>query len=206
MDVAEIIGWSGSIISLLSVSMRTMVPLRILAFIAAAFFIAFGIMMEIWHSVFLNACLLAFNAWRLWEIHKITKDVSTLKGEPSEFKWLRDVSRPKSYSAGELVFQKGEAPDGLYYLDKGHVMLEEIGVTLKPGDVFGEIAFFTDQRARTASARCIDDCKIVPIDEASFVSIYHNNPTFSVSIVKLIAKRLLEGKVTQTQGSIPAGG
>lgn len=206
MDVAEVIGWSGSAISLLSVSMRTMVPLRIFACLAALFFIAFGVMTEIWHSVFLNAFLFTFNALRLLEIHRVTRDVNTLKGEPSEFLWLRDVATAKSYRDGDTVFKKGDKPDGLYYLDKGKVQLEEIGVTLKPGDVFGEIAFFTDARTRTASARCVGDCRIVPVDEATFVSIYHNNPSFSVSIVKLIAKRLLEGRVTQGPAPAVAGG
>jgi len=204
MEFEDVIGWTGSIVSLVSFSMKTMVPLRVLACIASALFIWFGIITGIYHSVVLNSALFVFNAFRLYEILKVSRAVKTLKGEPSEFDWLRDIARPSEMTEGELIFRKGDAPDGLYYLDKGTVELSEIGVTLNAGTVFGEIAFFTDAGERTSSAVCREDCHVIHIDESTFIDLYYRNPAFSVSIVKLISKRLMEGRIKPPETLHPA--
>jgi CRP/FNR family cyclic AMP-dependent transcriptional regulator len=96
-----------------------------------------------------------------------------------------------------MVFCKGDRPDNLYYLDRGEVLLEEIDVTLRDGDIFGEIAFFTEAKERTVSARCIGECRIVAIDEARFMSLFYQNPAFGFAVVQLISKRLMEGIETR---------
>ena len=62
--------------------------------------------------------------------------------------------------AGSIVFKRGDLADQLYYLAKGRIRIEELDIDLASGDVFGEIAFFTDSAARTATARCIENAEV----------------------------------------------
>ena len=38
----------------------------------------------------------------------------------------------KTYRAGDTIFQKGDSPDFLYYLESGRVHLKEIDVYVEP--------------------------------------------------------------------------
>ena len=96
-----------------------------------------------------------------------------------------------------LIFRKGDPADNLYYLESGRVRLVEIGTLLPEGELFGEIAFFTDARERTLSARCEGPCRIASLDERTFMRLYYQNPAFGVHVVRLIARRLIDGMATR---------
>ncbi len=55
--------------------------------------------------------------------------------------------------AGEVLFRKGDEAEHLYILVEGRVDFPEVNVSAKPGEIFGEIAFFSPERRRTLSAR-----------------------------------------------------
>jgi class 3 adenylate cyclase len=56
---------------------------------------------------------------------------------------------------GELIFQKLEKPDGIYFIDKGSVAVIDketsLASTLYAGDIFGEMAYFSPEGVRTAT-------------------------------------------------------
>src|SRR5213080_5468261 len=64
------------------------------------------------------------------------------------------------YSAGQMVFEQGDAPDRFYIISSGEVEVirrkrdgsEKILAVLHPGDYFGEIGLLTEAR-RNASIR-----------------------------------------------------
>jgi CRP-like cAMP-binding protein len=56
--------------------------------------------------------------------------------------------------------------------------------------MFGEIAFFAPDRRRTSTARCLTDCTLMSIDEATFRQLVYQNPDFGLEVVRLIAGRL----------------
>jgi CRP-like cAMP-binding protein len=56
--------------------------------------------------------------------------------------------------------------------------------------MFGEIAFFAPDRKRSSSARCLSDCTLLSIDEATFNELVYQNPDFGLAVVRLIAGRL----------------
>jgi CRP-like cAMP-binding protein len=58
--------------------------------------------------------------------------------------------------------------------------------------MFGEIAFFSPDRLRTATARCTSVCTVLSIDETSFKQLFFENPDLGFEIVRLIAGRLTE--------------
>ena len=197
IDIVELVGWVAAAFTLAAYSMKTMLPLRVASVFANLCFMSYGFLTEATPVLILHLLLLPFNLYRLAEIFRTKRKLRAARGGTADFAWLRDLTRPTRYGAGDIVFRKGDAPDRLFYLDAGEVLLEEIGVTLKPGDIFGEIAFFTEAKERTLSARCATDCEIVAIDEAKFMSLFYQNPSFGFAVVQLISKRLMDGIETR---------
>lgn len=78
------------------------------------------------------------------------------------------------YRAGELIFAEGDAPNGAYLIESGRVeittlqfnqprVLSELG----PGMLLGEMAVI-DHSPRTATARALSDCRLIPINREQF--------------------------------------
>lgn len=77
--------------------------------------------------------------------------------------------------AGTLVFEQGDAADGLYVLlegtlsvyrssqDEDDIELARVG----PGSLVGEMAIL-DNKPRSASVRCVDDCRLLYLEQATF--------------------------------------
>ena len=202
IDIVELVGWVAAAFTLAAYSMKTMLPLRVVSVFANLSFMSYGFMTDAIPVLILHLLLLPFNLYRLAEIFRSKRKVRAARSGTTDFTWLRDLTRPTRYGAGEVVFRKGDAPDRLFYLDRGEVLLEEIGLTLKAGDIFGEIAFFTEAKERTLSARCVTDCQIVAIDEATFMSLFYQNPSFGFAVVQLIAKRLMDGIETRPEAYV----
>ncbi len=54
--------------------------------------------------------------------------------------------------AGDVLFRQGDEAEHLYILVEGRVDFPEVSGSVKPGEIFGEIAFFSPERRRTLSA------------------------------------------------------
>ena len=89
-----------------------------------------------------------------------------------------------------VIFRKGDRAEALYFLSRGRVLFKEIGVTIAPGAIFGEIALFLDDRGRTASAVCLDACEVhaLSIDKVQELAVL--DPAFGLFLTKLIALRM----------------
>jgi len=194
LDPIETLGYVASAATVATYAMKTMMPLRIAAIVSNTLFLIYAALIQVWPLLVLELILLPFNSWRLWQILTLRRRLAAVRGAAApDFSVVKGYSRPASFAAGAYVFRRGDPPDALYYLDAGAVELEELGVRLEAGDIFGEIAFFTDAKARTASARCTADCRIHAIDEAVFLRLYFQDPAFGLAIMKLITRRLIDG-------------
>ena len=201
----ELLGWIAAGFTLAAYSMRTMLPLRVAAIFANIFFIAYGALAEVYPNLILHLLLLPFNVYRLVEIQRMTKRVREARKSDIDFDWLPQIVSPRSFADQEIIFRKGDRPDNLYYLVSGTVRLFEADIQVGPGDIFGEIAFFTDAKERTLSAVCEGRCEIVPIDEATFMRLYYQNPVFGMYIVRLISQRLIQGMRERPEVYAPVG-
>ena len=99
--------------------------------------------------------------------------------------------RSRRLKAGHVLFRKGEPAAHLYFLAEGRIEFVEIGETLEPGRMFGEIAFFAPDKCRTLTARCAQDSTVLSIDESTFKQLYYQDPAFGFEIVSLVAGRLM---------------
>ena len=104
--------------------------------------------------------------------------------------WLKPYMRARQCRAGTILFRKGDPADRLYFLAEGRIEFVEIGAIMEPGRIFGEVALFSPERKRTLTARCVDKCKVLSIDEASVEQLYFQNPAFGFKLIGLVAGRL----------------
>lgn len=193
MNWIDVLGWAGVALTLSTYSQKTMVPLRISAICANLFFITWSLSAGIMQTLALHGALLPFNVYRLSEILKMRRRAAlAVAGDESPLDWLRPVMKPAVYEAGSYVFRFGDDVDHLYYIASGEVLFEEFGTVLGKGAIFGEVAFFTRTRVRTASARCVSRCEIMAVDGRDFVKLYSQHPALGVQICRIIANRLLD--------------
>ena len=173
--------------------MRNMLPLRCIALAANVSFIVYGAFVPVYPMLVLHLSLLPLNLYRLIEILKSMRRMREATSTDLPIDAIRPFLKPRHFSEGDVIFLRGDPPDHVYFLEKGSVELPEIGETLTDGTLFGEMAYFTRARQRTTSAVCTSDCKIMTIDERSFMGIYRQHPEFGHFIISLIAQRLVEG-------------
>lgn len=185
-------GWLAAALTLAAHSMRTMLPLRSTAICANLAFIVYGIATGIYPMLVLHLFLLPLNIARLGQIlrdRKWAKDATHRDG----FDALRPYMRPVSVEAGRYIFRKGDRADRVYLIESGEVWLSELDITLGPGALLGEVAFFTGSRTRTASALCRQPSRLLATDERGFVDAHYQDPALGLLITRLIATRLYDG-------------
>jgi CRP/FNR family cyclic AMP-dependent transcriptional regulator len=110
---------------------------------------------------------------------------------------LSQRTRTKRVSAGHVLFQQGDAGDGLYGILAGRVAftvdsLQGKGLILNvlgPGEFFGEIALL-DGKGRTATAVARDACELLFIARNEFMSFFGQRPEAMSRIIELLCARL----------------
>ncbi len=184
-------GLLGGALTVSSAFVKTILPLRWLAVGSNVGFIIYGALNPTMFVFVLHSVLLPVNLARACQMHRLTRRVRNL-AESSDTSgiWLRPHMKRARCKAGAVLFRAGDRADRLYFLLEGRVEIVESAIELRPGQIFGEIAFFAPDRKRTGSARCATDCTILSIDEATFEQLYYQNPEFGFQVVRLIAGRL----------------
>ena len=182
--------FAGSLV-LVSSFVKTMIPLRWLAIGSNFGFIAYGAFHPSMPMLLLHSMLVPINLYRLAEMVRLTRHVRAAEASDNLLGiWLRPYMRSATLTDGALLFRKGDIGDRIYLLVGGLIEMGEIGVIVKAGDIFGEIAVFAPDRQRRATARCIGQCTVLSIDENTFKQLCYQNPAFGFKLIGLIAARL----------------
>jgi CRP/FNR family transcriptional regulator, cyclic AMP receptor protein len=208
MTPLEIVAYAaagiGGALTCVSFFMKTIIPLRVVSAASNLAFVVYALLMHSWAVLGLNAALFPLNCWRTLAMMKLTRRVraASATGDPSGV-WLRPYMRSRKFRKGDILFRKGDAATELYYLVDGGIDFLEIGIHLPPGRIFGEIAFFTQERKRTQTARCSDDSTVMTIDESTLKELYYQNPEFGFHLVSLVARRLA-GNVDRLEAQVAA--
>jgi CRP/FNR family transcriptional regulator, cyclic AMP receptor protein len=170
---------------------KTMVPLRLLALCSNCGFLAYGVLHPSWVMALMHGVLLPINAVRLGDMLRLTRRVRAASGRNDKSGlWLRPYMKSQQCKAGDVLFVKGALAEHLYVLADGRIEFVEIGASIGPGQMFGEIAFFAPDRRRTLTARCSEDSVVLSINQHTVRELYYQNPAFGFEIVGLIAARL----------------
>jgi CRP/FNR family transcriptional regulator, cyclic AMP receptor protein len=170
---------------------KTMVPLRWFGVLSNIGFLTYGILFPNYGMTLMHGILLPINCVRLLEMMRLTRRVraATRSADRSAL-WLRPYMKQSKRKKGDVLFRQGDDADHLYILVAGRVEYLENGASSGPGEMFGEIAFFSPERTRTLSARCAEDCVLLSINQSTVRELYYQNPGFGFEIVGLVAGRL----------------
>jgi CRP/FNR family transcriptional regulator len=118
---------------------------------------------------------------------------------PADLEQVAEATVPRAFTAGEVVFREGDGSDTCYVVRAGHaraVRAHPDGRTITlanfgPGDIFGELAMFDDER-RSATVEAIDDVEAIAILGADMRRILRDHSDISLKLVVSLGRRLRE--------------
>jgi CRP-like cAMP-binding protein len=122
---------------------------------------------------------------------------STLEREDLER--IADLAVPRAFEPGQVVFREGDASDTCYIVRSGRAraVREHSGgrtitlATFGPGDIFGELALFEDER-RSATVEAIEPTSVVAVLGPDMRRLMIEHPGISARLVIALGRRLRE--------------
>ena len=191
--IIEVLGWLAAGSTVAAYAMKTMIPLRIAAITSSVLFLIYGALAPAWPVFAMEVILLPLNAWRFWQLISIRRRIESARtGEVDDFSALEAYGKVRTFRAGEEIFRRGDAADALYLIRSGTAVADTYATEMGKGEIFGEVAFFTDAATRTSSVRAVEDMEVYEVNEAAFLRLHFQDPAFGMSVMRLITRRLLE--------------
>jgi CRP-like cAMP-binding protein len=116
---------------------------------------------------------------------------------PAELSAVAAVTVPRSFEAGAAVFREGDASSTCYVVRAGRARaIREHGdgrqitlATFGPGDIFGELAMFDDER-RSATVEATDDLAVLAIACPDMRRLMHEHAEIAVKLAISLVRRL----------------
>jgi CRP-like cAMP-binding protein len=192
VTLANVLGAVGGLCTVASMSMKTVIPLRIAGIASAFFFLCSGIFARSFPSIFLYAMLLPLNSVRLYQMMDLIKKVRAAASSDLSMDWLQPFMTRRRYKKGEIIFRKGDIADQMFLAAKGKYLVSEINIELRPGHIFGEMGLLTSGSQRTASVECIESGQLLTISYDKVRELYFENPEFGFYFLRLVGERLLQ--------------
>jgi CRP/FNR family cyclic AMP-dependent transcriptional regulator len=201
MDLPSILAYAALVLLAVAFWFPTIIWLRLAAAVASAVIAVHGVVVGDYIEAVIGAVLVGLNLWRLFEMRRlvsVTREATAASGAPITLDWLLPYMRPLALPKDTVVFHKGAAADAMYFVSHGRVRLEEFGVEMGKGALFGEIGILSHDKLRTATAKCMEDCSLLQISAEKVRELYYQNPDFGFFIVGLITRRLMEDAAAGT--------
>lgn len=119
--------------------------------------------------------------------------------EPADLQRIAELALPRRFEPGEVVFREGDASDTCYVVREGHVRAVRTHgdgrtitlATFGPGDIFGELAMFEDER-RSATIEAIDPTSVVGVLGPDMRRLMKQHPEIAARLVIALGRRLRE--------------
>ncbi len=119
--------------------------------------------------------------------------------DPDVLKQIAKQMRPVSYSAGQLIFERGDEGKDIFLVIGGRVRLSVLSAEGRelsfghpgPGDVFGEIAAF-DGGPRTAHATAVTKLDMMALSRSAFDTLLGTHPALARAAIRFMCTRLRE--------------
>ncbi len=190
--IIEAVGWLAVLLKLATFSMNSMIWLRILVILSSVCFIIYSALFQIWPLLAIEVILLSMNAYRLYELIALRRLVTHMTDESeADFSAAMAYGKKREIQSGDVLFEKGDPVDSLYYLAEGLVEIEGQNVTVPAGNLFGEMAFFNSSAERMATVRCVEDTVVYELNEKRFTRLQYEDPQFAMAVMRLVTKRLV---------------
>ena len=122
---------------------------------------------------------------------------STLEREDIER--IADLAVPRAFEPSQVVFREGDSSDTCYIVRSGRAraVREHSGgrtitlATFGPGDIFGELALFEDER-RSATVEAIEPTSVVAVLGPDMRRLMIEHPGISARLAIALGRRLRE--------------
>ncbi|KMO30283.1 cyclic nucleotide-binding protein [Methylobacterium tarhaniae] len=200
--------------------MSTMIPLRVVSILASVAVMTYGLLTGSMPVVLTEAIQIPFNAWRLYQMVRLVRDVERAAEGDLSFDWLRPFGESRRIAAGEVLFRKGEPADEMFLIESGRFRIEELGLgerglgelglgkqglEIRPGAVVGELGMLSPGNLRTGTLVCIEPGIALGVAYADVKQLYYQNPEFGFAFLKLTSERLFQGAQAGPAARAPAG-
>jgi hypothetical protein len=197
---AIVVAWLQTLAALVSTFSKTMIRLRFASVLANICGVFVGAASANPASFIRHLVILPVDLIRLREMRRLVKSVKKASSTDLNVEWLKPFMHPLQRRRGQMLFRKGDEAAEAFILADGEIELTELGRVLTPGELFGEMALFTENGARTASARCLTDVRLLAITYEQFEQLYFQNPKFGLYLVRLIVNRF-QANLAQFEGA-----
>ena len=119
--------------------------------------------------------------------------------EPADLERIAQMAVPRSFEPGQAVFREGDQSDTCYVVSEGlarAVRSHGDGRTITlatfgPGDIFGELAMFEDER-RSATVEAIEPTSVVGVLGPDMRRLMNEHPQIAARLVIALGRRLRE--------------
>jgi len=200
MSIVVGLGFIAGAFYIASHYMKTMVPLRVCEIISNVLFVIYGLMYPSYPTFVLYGILIPLNSMRLYEMLQLIKKVRAASHDDElSMDWLIPFMHKRSYHKGDVLFNKGDHADEMFYIQTGNCRIRELNLDLSAGAIVGELGFITEGHHRTQTVECIEDVEALAISYDKVLELYFQNPTFGFYLLKLTSKRLLQNVARMEQ-------
>ena len=104
-----------------------------------------------------------------------------------------DDAKTVALKPGEILFREGDEALSMYIVKQGTLRVlsgSTILETVRDGGLIGEMAIIEEHMPRSATVIAGTHCEMVEIDVPRFLSLVANTPAFSLTVLRVISRRL----------------
>lgn len=201
--LTELIGFIGQGKLFLSAWMTRIIPLRLLSISAGIFTGVYACFTGFWPALLLAVLQLPVNLLLLRSARRAMADIAKANSPDHAASILRRYGLEERAKAGEVLFKRGDQASALHLIEAGTVLLPELGIRLKQGDVLGEMGLFSRGNTRDQSAICETDVTMTTLGREAFHHVHDAHPEIGFALMSLIRRRLepMAGLARQTPAS-----
>lgn len=189
--IGYVCGFIGAALTLASYSMKSMLPLRLVALASNVFFVIYGIYEAAIPTLVLYAVLIPINAKKTLDIRRLIRDMERAKADSPIAEWLLPHMKPLQAKAGDVLWRQGDRATEMIYVEAGQLRLVEYDELLGPGSLVGEIGLFSPDSKRTRTITCETDCELYSLSSEGMAQLYYLNPKLGFHVMRLVVARLL---------------
>ncbi|MGO9819098.1 MAG: Crp/Fnr family transcriptional regulator [Solirubrobacteraceae bacterium] len=121
---------------------------------------------------------------------------------------VAEVTVPRAFHTGEFVFREGDQSDTCYVVRTGRVRAvrehsDGRSITLAtfgPGEIFGELAIFDDER-RSATVETLEETELIAILAGDMRRMLREHSDIAVKLLAALSRRLRETNERLTRQS-----
>jgi CRP-like cAMP-binding protein len=118
---------------------------------------------------------------------------------PADLERIAELAVPRAFEPSQVVFREGDSSDTCYIVRSGRARaLREHSdgrvitlATFGPGDIFGELAMFEDER-RSATVEAVEPTEVVAVLGPDMRRLMSEHPEISTRLVIALGRRLRE--------------